>query len=136
VLHRGGYFGRVNLVTREKENFKLDHLFDFDTPYALFSSLICFFFLSFCCSSGFYLYTVGHIYRFLDNYFALAEQVLVLSEDDLKDPNKLPSHTGAVIPSPPSHTYSLRSVDADDLSRPQRQLWPAENVRPLGTSTT
>jgi hypothetical protein len=51
----GGYFGRVNLFTGEKDNYQLDHLLSFNSK------------------------------DFLNDYFKLADQVLVINEDQLKE---------------------------------------------------
>lgn len=65
LARRGGYFGRVNLRTGEKEDYRLDHVLTFEKGY-------------------------------LERYFDLAENVLVLSEKDFDDPTKMKSHTAVV----------------------------------------
>lgn len=89
-LRSGGYFGRVNLRTGEKEDFTLGHLLAFKPGYADRQVL--------------YSPPTLHAMRsFLDRYFALASEVLVLQESQLKHAPKpgeaverLPSHTGTV----------------------------------------
>jgi hypothetical protein len=68
---RGGYYGKVNLLTGEKSDFKLNHLFSFDGPHGIQSPWI-------------------------NKYFELCEKVLVLKEEDLQDEGKMMSHTGVV----------------------------------------
>ncbi|MBI2102779.1 DUF1152 domain-containing protein [Candidatus Woesearchaeota archaeon] len=65
LAQRGGYFGRVNLKTGDKEDYTLDHILSFEKGY-------------------------------LERYFELAENVLVLSERDQNDPTKMKSHTAVV----------------------------------------
>ncbi|HLD04727.1 MAG TPA: DUF1152 domain-containing protein [Candidatus Nanoarchaeia archaeon] len=68
LSERGAYFGRVNLVSGEKEGRSLEGL----------ERVIQF-------QSG-----------FLDRYFTLAEKILVLKEEDIADPSKTKSHTAVV----------------------------------------
>jgi len=59
------YFGRVNFRTGEKQDFKLEHLFEF--------------------KSG-----------FMDKYFKLADDILILNEKQLNDSSRMMSHTATV----------------------------------------
>jgi len=62
---RDAYFGKVNLVTREKQDYQLEHLLEFKEG-------------------------------FLAPFFDLAENTLVLTEDDFDNPDKMKSHTAVV----------------------------------------
>lgn len=68
LSEKKAYLGRINLVSQEKEGLGWEGL----------EKVIQF-------RPG-----------FLDRYFALAEQVLVLKEEDLKNPEKTKSHTAVV----------------------------------------
>lgn len=59
------YLGRINLITMEKQDYRLDSSLDFKKG-------------------------------FLKPYSALAENILVLDEEDLNNPDKTPSHTATV----------------------------------------
>jgi hypothetical protein len=65
LYDKNAYFGRVNLATKEKELYQLNHLIDFEGD-------------------------------FLKQYFDLAENILVLNEEDLNNPEKTTSHTAVI----------------------------------------
>ena len=66
LKERGGYYGRINLHTGEKEDYRLSHLLDFKDR------------------------------NFLESYYKLAEAVVCLNRPDLKNPKKMKSHTATV----------------------------------------
>lgn len=68
---RGGYFGKVNLLTGEKSDYTLNDIFAFND----FSS--------------------GNV-PWIKEYLELCERVLVLQETDLQDAGKMMSHTAVV----------------------------------------
>ena len=66
LKERGGYLGRINLHTGEVDDYKLGHLLDFKGK------------------------------DFLADYFKLAEAVVMIERNDLKNPKKMKSHTATV----------------------------------------
>jgi hypothetical protein len=63
---KGGYYGKVNLVTLEKEDWKLGHLLKLENN------------------------------QFLQPYFELCEKFLVLTKEHCKDNTRMMSHTATV----------------------------------------
>eukprot|EP01120_Amphizonella_sp_Union-15-10_P005338 TRINITY_DN16092_c0_g1_i1.p1 TRINITY_DN16092_c0_g1~~TRINITY_DN16092_c0_g1_i1.p1 ORF type:complete len:306 (-),score=32.88 TRINITY_DN16092_c0_g1_i1:28-945(-) len=66
IASKGGYYGRINLKTLEKENWKMDHIFQFNDN------------------------------KFLDKYFQFVEKLVVVKPEDLKNKLKTKSHTATV----------------------------------------
>jgi hypothetical protein len=68
LKEKGKYFGRVNIATGEKQDYTLDHVFNF-----------------------------SHLEQALNEYYKLAEQVLVLKEEHLNvGKDRMPSLTATV----------------------------------------
>jgi hypothetical protein len=67
LKERNAYFGRVNIATGEKQDYTLDHVFNF-----------------------------SNLQHALQDYYKLAESVLVLNDEHLEDKNRMPSLTATV----------------------------------------
>lgn len=113
---RGGYYGRVNLRSGEQEEYKLNHLISFKQGYLTD--------IASCTSCS----PVPLPSSFLDQYFALASQVLVLEESQLMHAPK----PGDVVHRLPSHTATVTYHALRGEYGKQRTFVPWEPVNETG----